>query len=242
VRITVRDTGEGLSPAKLKQLFQPFNRLGQEQNTQEGTGIGLVVSKRLVELMGGSIGVVSSVGQGSEFWFELVQASELQLLTDLAEPQPALPAPLAVDSAVRTLLYVEDNRANMELVKQLIAMRPDMHLLGAEDGRRGIELARTHLPSLILMDINLPGMSGLQVLKLLRQDPATRHIPVMALSANAMSNDIEKGLEAGFFAYLTKPIKISEFMQALDQGLLLAAKNTDKSSLQASLLKRSPTE
>ncbi len=224
LRVTVRDTGEGLSQPKLAQLFQPFNRLGQELNAEEGTGIGLVVSKRLVELMGGAIGAASTVGQGSEFWFELNAADELQLLHDVSEPLAPLHKHTVHNASVRTLLYVEDNRANMELVNQLIAMRPDMNLLGAEDGRRGIEMARLHLPELILMDINLPGISGIQALKLLRQDPATRHIPVMALSANAMPKDIEKGLEAGFFRYLTKPIKIDEFMQALDQGLALANK------------------
>ena len=224
MRITVQDTGDGLSPAKLAQLFQPFNRLGQELNNEEGTGIGLVVSKRLVELMDGTIGAKSTVGHGSEFWFELNAANELQLPHDSSEPLSPLKAPVLHAAGERTLLYIEDNRANMELVSQLIGMRPDMFLLGAEDGRRGFEMARLHLPELILMDINLPGISGIQVLQLLRQDPATRHIPVMALSANAMHNDIEKGLEAGFFRYLTKPIKIDEFMQALDQGLELANK------------------
>jgi CheY-like chemotaxis protein len=110
----------------------------------------------------------------------------------------------------------------MELVAQLVARRPDLRLLRAGDGMRGIALARSHLPDMILMDINLPGISGLQALKLLREDPQTRHIPVVALSANAMPRDIERGMEAGFLRYLTKPIKIAEFMQALDQGLDVA--------------------
>jgi CheY-like chemotaxis protein len=120
------------------------------------------------------------------------------------------------------LLYVEDNRANMELVEQLIARRPDMRLYGAEDAMRGIAMAREHQPEVILLDINLPGISGLQALKILHEDPATKHIPVLALSANAMPRDIEKGLAAGFSRYLTKPIRVPDFMEALDTGLALA--------------------
>ena len=222
LHISVRDTGEGLSEYKLSQLFQPFNRLGQEDSDEEGTGIGLVVSKRLVELMGGSIGAHSTVGVGSEFWIELNLAVPHELAADPESPSVTQNAPALDGAAVRTLLYVEDNRANMELVVQLIARRPDMRLLQAEDGLRGLALARTHLPDVILMDINLPGISGLQALALLREDPLTRHIPVLALSANAMPRDIERGMEAGFYRYLTKPIKIAEFMLALDESLALA--------------------
>ncbi len=222
MHITVRDTGEGLSESKLAQLFQPFNRLGQEDSDEEGTGIGLVVSKRLVELMGGSIGANSTVGVGSEFWIELQMADPHTLALDALAQPVLLPAPVQDAQKVRTLLYVEDNLANMELVAQLIARRPDMRLLRAEDGARGVALARASLPDVILMDINLPGISGLQALGLLHDDPLTRHIPVLALSANAMPRDVEKGLGAGFFRYLTKPIKIGEFMEALDQGLRLA--------------------
>ena len=222
LHISVRDTGDGLSASKLEQLFQPFNRLGQEDSDEEGTGIGLVVSKRLVELMGGNIGAHSTLGVGSDFWIELNQAvaHEHDLVTEA--PQAISTAQSLDGTKVRTLLYVEDNLANMELVAQLIARRANLRLLRAEDGVRGIVLARTHLPDVILMDINLPGISGLHALGLLREDPLTRHIPILALSANAMPRDIEKGLEAGFYRYLTKPIKIGEFMEALDQSLELA--------------------
>jgi len=219
MHVSVRDTGQGLSAKKLAQLFQPFNRLGQEESTEEGTGIGLVVSKRLVELMGGAIGAHSTVGVGSDFWIELNLADPHSLILDAAEELALLPSPAQLGATVRTLLYVEDNEANMELVAQLVARRADIRLLRAVDGVRGIAMARTHLPDVILMDINLPGISGLEALGLLHADPATTHIPVMALSANAMPRDVEKGLEAGFFRYLTKPIKIAEFMLALDQGL-----------------------
>jgi CheY-like chemotaxis protein len=223
----VQDTGEGLSPEKLAQLFQPFNRLGQEASAEEGTGIGLVVSKRLVELMGGEIGAESNVGVGSVFWIELNLAAAPQLVSGADEPPALIQAHVQHGTALRTLLYVEDNQANMQLVEQLIARRPDLRLLSAEEGTRGIALARIHQPEVILMDINLPGISGIQALKILREDPATAHIPVLAISANAMPRDIEKGLEAGFFRYLTKPIKVNEFMDALDMALELAETGLD---------------
>lgn len=181
-----------------------------------------MVSKRLVELMGGSIGAHSTVGVGSDFWIELNLADPRSLILDAAEELALMPALAPSGTAVRTLLYVEDNEANMELVAQLVTRRTDLRLLRAEDGVRGIAMARTHLPDVILMDINLPGISGIQALGLLHDDPMTTHIPVLALSANAMPRDVEKGLEAGFFRYLTKPIKIAEFMLALDEGLAQA--------------------
>jgi PAS domain S-box-containing protein len=222
VRIRVKDSGDGLSPADIAQLFQPFKRLGPAATTEEGTGIGLVVCKRLVEGMGGVIGVDSAVGQGSMFWVEL----------DLtAGPRPAADAVVGAEAAalqghgqgrVRTLLYVEDNPANLMLVEDLIARRPDIHLLTARDGNRGIEIARASLPDVILMDINLPGISGIQVLNVLAHDVLTAGIPVVAVSANATPRSIAKGLAAGFFSYLTKPIRVNEFMETLDVALKFA--------------------
>ena len=219
IRVNIRDTGAGLPPEKLAQLFQPFNRLGQEASAEEGTGIGLVVTKRLVELMGGTIGVGSVVGVGSVFWVELNSASVPSFIKGASEPAASAQTQIESGAPLRTLLYVEDNPANLKLVEQLIARRPDMRLLTAVNGNLGIELAHAAQPEVIFMDINLPGMSGTEAMKILRKDRATAHIPVLALSANAIPHDIEKGLEAGFFRYLTKPIKINEFMEALNVAL-----------------------
>jgi PAS domain S-box-containing protein len=225
IRISVADTGAGLPAEKLAQLFQPFNRLGQEAGTVAGTGFGLVVTKRLAELMEGVLGVESTVGEGSVFWCELPAATA---------PRPAVHGnevavfdgpPVPTCTRLRTVLYVEDNPANMKLVAQLIERRPDVRLLTAVNATLGLELARTTRPTVILMDINLPGISGIDALKVLRADPATAHIPVVAISANAMLRDIEKGLAMGFFSYLTKPIKVKEFMAALNVALKYAEGN-----------------
>jgi CheY-like chemotaxis protein len=222
IRVSVKDTGEGLSPEELAQLFQPFNRLGQADGGQEGTGIGLVVAKQLIEWMGGVIGVESTVGTGSVFWFELRSAAEPALALENTEPATALPVQIP-NASLRTLLYVEDNPANLKLVEQLIARRPDLRLLTAGDGMTGIRMARENLPEVILMDINLPGISGIETLGLLRAERETAHLTVVALSANAMPYDIDKGLKAGFFSYLTKPIKVKEFMDAVDAALVQAS-------------------
>ena len=222
-RISVKDTGAGLSAEKLAQLFQPFNRLGQEAGGVTGTGIGLVVTKRLAELMGGVLGVESTAGAGSVFWCELNSSAAPKFVVENGEAATFDTPPAPTSARPRTLLYVEDNQANMKLVEQLIARRSDMRLLSAEDGTRGIALTRSHQPEVVLMDINLPGISGIEALKVLREDPATAHIPVVALSANAMPRDIKHGLEAGFFRYLTKPIKVKEFMDTLDAALEFSA-------------------
>ena len=223
VRVSLQDTGEGLSADKLAHLFEPFNRLGQEGGTEQGTGIGLVVCKQLVALMDGAIGVESTVGVGSVFWIDLPAAADADVRADptrLAAP-PA--ARRAGDPPMRTVLCVEDNPANLMLVAQILGRRPDIRVLSAKDGRRGIEMAREALPDMILMDINLPGISGHAALRSLAGDPVTAHIPVVALSANAMPRDIEKGLASGFFRYLTKPIQVDLFMDTIELALQAAS-------------------
>ncbi len=221
VRISIKDSGVGLPPEMLGRLFQPFNRLGQQYGIVEGTGIGLVTAKQLVELMDGTIGVESTVGVGSEFWIELPRGRESGLGAAYT-PSVKSVSHAHVTGAQHTLLYVEDNQANLLLVEHIIAEHPHLRMLSAFDGSLGVELARTHLPDVILMDINLPDMSGIEALNMLRNEPATAHIPVIAISANAMTSDIQKGLEAGFFSYITKPIKVDEFMSALDDALKFA--------------------
>jgi CheY-like chemotaxis protein len=223
VRISIKDTGEGMSENNLAQLFQAFNRLGRETSGEEGTGIGLVVTKQLVEIMGGTIGVESTLGVGSEFWVELNRYVAPDLEQSQAHTENNLMLATKqqneLDSVHHTLLYVEDNAANLLLIEQMMQGHQQVQMLSARDGMAGVEVARAHHPNVILMDINLPGMSGLEVLKVLREDPALEHTPVIALSADAMPHDIERGVAAGFFCYLTKPIKIKEFMSALDDAL-----------------------
>jgi len=227
-RLSVRDTGEGLTPEKIRQLFQPFNRLGQEGGAVAGTGIGLVVTKRLADLMDGTIGVESTQGVGSMFWCELASASPPELA--IAEASRVSERPrLPQGAPQRSLLYVEDNPANMELVAQLIRRCPDIRLLTAVNGSLGLEVARAEKPTVILMDINLPGISGTDVMKALRTNPDTAHIPVIALTANAMRRDKEVGLEAGFFRYLTKPIKIADFMETLNAAVTAAESSVVRS-------------
>ncbi|UOD31488.1 response regulator [Massilia violaceinigra] len=222
VRLSVQDTGMGLRADQIDALFQPFNRLGQENGSEEGTGIGLVVTRRLVELMGGDIGVSSSVGVGTVFWIELGLTQPVPSVAPEAAVLALEPKAASAPLAEHTLLYVEDNPANLKLVQEIVRYRPDLHLLTAPDGHIGIELAKAHLPDVILMDLNLPCVSGADALKELRSDPRTAHIPVIALTASAMPRDVERGLASGFARYLTKPINIDEFNEAIDTTLAFA--------------------
>ena len=235
IRISISDTGDGLAPEKLEQLFQPFNRLGKEAGIEEGTGIGLVVAKQLVELMGGIIGVDSTVGTGTVFWVEIELCDPPRLSHAASDPAAHFPPAASADDGQHTLLYVEDNPANLQLVEELIARRPDLRLLSAADGHLGIEMAREFLPEVILMDINLPGISGIEVMKILRADPATAIIPIVAISANAIPSDIRKGMDAGFFRYLTKPIVVSEFMVALSEALEFSSARMENKAIKESI-------
>lgn len=223
-RISVRDTGAGIPVEKLARLFTPFDRLGAEQSTVEGTGLGLALCQRLVQAMNGSIGVNSTLGNGSTFWLELPPSkSPLQTLTD----SRAVSVSESVAEESRRILYIEDNFSNVTLVDQMLAERPAIELMTAIQGRVGLELARQHTPDLILLDLHLPDMPGWQVLAQLKADHLTRQIPVVVISADATSPQIKRLLSAGARAYLTKPIDISEFFRVVDEALGLLATKED---------------
>ncbi|HSI60921.1 MAG TPA: ATP-binding protein [Ideonella sp.] len=218
VRISVQDTGAGLREEQLAALFQAFNRLGQEAGTEEGTGIGLVVTKRLVELMKGTIGADSTPGLGSVFWVELPSAASISASLDAPAELPVVASDHR-DESVRTVLCIEDNPASLKLVEEILRLRSDLRLLSAPDGRLGVALTRAHRPDVVLMDINLPGMSGRDAQVILRNDPRTTDIPVIALTADAMPEAVSRGLAAGFFRYVTKPINVADLTNAIDAAL-----------------------
>jgi signal transduction histidine kinase len=232
LRISVQDTGLGMTPDQLEHLFEVFNRLGQEHSGVVGTGIGLVMCKRLVELMEGRLGFDSVSGKGSNFWIDLPLAPSLMCAAAPIEAERSR-TPLSDQPVGHTVLHIDDNPGNLELVAQLLAQRPEHRLLSASLGALGLEIARAHLPAVILMDIDLPDISGTEVLQMLQSDKGTSHIPAIALTANALTQDIQKGLQAGFFRYVTKPIRVQEFFESLDAALLFAQHNASNSRNQS---------
>ncbi|MGH7504473.1 MAG: hybrid sensor histidine kinase/response regulator, partial [Longimicrobiales bacterium] len=218
VRLGVHDTGRGIEPDRIADLFVPFARLGAEQTDVEGTGLGLALSKRLVEAMGGSIDVESEAGVGSTFWLDLERVeSPVQRIMRTG----ALPAPTFGRRGARaaTILYIEDNLANLSLIEAILAGRPEIKLIPALQGQLGIDLACQHRPDIILLDLNLPDMPGHEVLQKLRANDATRSTPVVVISADATPGNIVRLREAGACAYLTKPIDVDEFLHALEDCL-----------------------
>ncbi len=216
LRISVADTGAGIAPARLTELFQPFNRLGAEFGSIEGSGIGLTITRRLVDLMGGEIGVDSQLGVGTTFWIDLPQdTSDTDI--DSASLYPSLPP----DSVAQRycVLCIDDNPVNLKLVAQAMGLRPHIDLLTAHTPELGLALAQAHQPDLVLLDINMPGMDGYQVLRVLQADARLQAVPAIAISANAMPRDLERGMAAGFTDYLTKPLDISPFLRAVDRCL-----------------------
>jgi len=217
--VRISDTGPGLTPEQQARLFVPFERLDADERRIEGTGIGLALTKRLMEAMHGEIGIESTPGAGSTFWVRLplahAAAAARRALPARAEPPPS-PAPRA---PVRDVLCIEDNPANLRLVESIFAPLAHLRLLSALAPGLGLELARTHRPALILLDINLPDMDGYAVMQCLRENEATRDIPVLAISANAMPRDLERAKAAGFAGYVTKPIDVAALLARIDQLL-----------------------
>ncbi|MDH5218323.1 MAG: ATP-binding protein, partial [Gammaproteobacteria bacterium] len=220
VQICIEDNGPGISAQRINELFQPFNRLGAENSKIEGTGIGLTLTRQIVELMNGSIGVESEEAKGSTFWIELPLETNPGHHSPLFHSDSVVPANTESKHASQhSILYVEDNPANLKLVSQIIKKRKNFTLLSAHSAERGLELAFNSKPNLILLDINLPGMNGYEVLQKLRNNKQTENIPIIAITANAMPDDIKRGKTAGFDDYLTKPIEVTVLLRTLDNYL-----------------------
>jgi CheY-like chemotaxis protein len=217
-RLSVADRGNGLSAEQISLLFQPFERLGAERTSVQGTGLGLALSKRLIEAMDATIGVHSKLKRGSTFWIELAPA------TPVPETIPELPAhEYAIERAAleeeKVILHIEDNSDVIELMERAILLRPNIRLISATTGEQGVARARNQLPDLILLDVHLPDLDGQQVLRELKRDQATTDIPVIILSADATPPQIESLIALGARAYVTKPIRVTHFLETIDQTL-----------------------
>lgn len=216
VRVLISDTGPGISTEEMARLFTPFERLGAKQSPVEGTGLGLALSHRLMQAMGGSIGVESALGKGSTFWIELPWTkSPLEQLSPRPEPDSA--RQLTSESTRQSILYIEDNLSNLALIEQMLAEVPGTGLFTTMQGKVGLDLARQKSPDLILLDLHLPDLPGWDVLSQLKANPTTRHIPVVIISADATARQIKRLMAAGAAGYLTKPIDVNEFFRVLDE-------------------------
>jgi CheY-like chemotaxis protein len=212
----VWDTGPGIDAEKKSRVFTPFDRLGAEQGDVEGTGLGLALSKALMDAMGGTIDVESTPGLGSTFWVELPRADSLlegeEITADGAGVDAALPE-------ARTVLYIEDNVPSAQLMERIFSRWPNVKLISAMQGGLGVDLARQHRPDLILLDLHLPDIQGLEVLQRLRLDPGTHQIPVVVTSADATPGQIARLRAAGADEYLTKPLDIIRFSEVVRKFL-----------------------
>ena len=212
VRVAVTDSGYGIAPDKRAMLFTPFERLGAEVGGAEGTGIGLALSKQMAQLMGGELGFRPAPVQGSTFWLELNGAAPAATPPAVSEAAPVARR----EARPIEVLYVEDNATNLIVVEAMFGRYPHLRLRSATDGERGLDLARRYRPDVVLLDLHLPGMSGYEVLEALKADPGTASIPVIAVSADAMPDDIRGGLQAGFAAYLTKPLQMAGLVATVE--------------------------
>jgi CheY-like chemotaxis protein/anti-sigma regulatory factor (Ser/Thr protein kinase) len=217
VAIAITDTGPGITADQLERLFTPFDRLGAERTGQQGSGLGLVLSRHLVEAMAGRLSVESMPGTGTTFTVTLPRTephapektADTGLRLDVASPRAATPP--------RTVIYIEDNLANFRLIERILALRPNITLEASMQGRLGLELVRQHMPDIVLLDLNLPDMDGRDVLLELKADAATRQIPVLVISADASDGQVRRLLDAGASGYLTKPVDVIELLRHIDQ-------------------------
>jgi len=218
-RVTVADDGIGIPEDKRGKIFEPFQRAGQEAGPIEGTGIGLTISKRLAELMHATIGFQSDTGRGSEFWIDLPIYREEATDRPVVREAAGAGSRLATGERRHAIVYVEDNPSNIAFMREVVEDLPSVELLTAPTAEIGLELIRGRRPKVVIMDINLPGMSGFEAVKRLRDWPETREIPVIGLSAAALAKDTTRAQEAGFYRYLTKPVKVDQLIQTLEQLL-----------------------
>ncbi|MCW9045625.1 MAG: PAS domain S-box protein [Alphaproteobacteria bacterium] len=218
-RFKVTDTGLGIPKDKLEEIFRPFTRLEVPGGASEGTGIGLAITKKLVELMGGTIGLESTYGDGSSFWVDLPLSNQERIPATEEKAEETLNPVNLVTDGKKLILYVEDNPANLRLMETILTRIPDIELITAETGEEGIREAKTHHPDLIILDINLPGIDGIETLKILKKTNGMETTPILALSAAAMQEDVRKGLDAGFDAYLTKPLDVRATLTAISEAL-----------------------
>lgn len=219
-RIAVQDTGFGIRESERHRLFKPFVRLGQDGDIIGGTGIGLVISKNLVELMNGNIGFESSEDSGSIFWIEIPNAKILGSNKQESGRWTRGASHALPENRNYSVIYIEDNAANMKLVEALFRKHPQIQFLKANNGLDGLEIINRTLPDLVLLDLNLPKMDGFEVLDNMKRNEETKHIPVVAISANARTKDVARGVEAGFEDYLTKPLDIDVFYRVMNRVLV----------------------
>jgi CheY-like chemotaxis protein len=221
MRLGIKDTGWGISDDKKDKVFKPFERFDAHAEHIEGTGIGLTISKKLLELMDGNIGFETVTGEGSFFYMDLQLSDKVPLATEVEKQSDSFQSSLSETTKKYKILYIEDIPENMELVKQILKNRSYVKLLTASNALDGIEMAQSKIPDLILMDIHLPDMNGLEAFKKLQSINQTKKIPVIALTADAMDLDIKRAMDTGFTDYLTKPIDVPNFLETIDDVLAI---------------------